>query len=49
MKSYLISDNRDTWVGMRLCGIDGVILHEREELLDTLKEVLANPENCYLD
>lgn len=44
MKSYLISDNRDTWVGMRLCGIDGVILHEREALLDTLKKVLANPE-----
>lgn len=44
MKSYLISDNRDTWVGMRLCGIDGVILHEREEVLDTLKKVIANPE-----
>ena len=44
MKSYLISDNRDTWVGMRLCGIDGVILHEREEVLDTLKKVMATPE-----
>ena len=44
MKSYLISDNRDTWVGMRLCGIDGAILHEREEVLDTLKKIMASPE-----
>lgn len=44
MKSYLISDNHDTWVGMRLCGIDGIILHEREEVLDTLKQVIGNPE-----
>ena len=33
MKSYLISDNRDTLVGMRLAGIQGVIVHEREEIL----------------
>ena len=39
MKSFLISDNRDTWVGMRLAGIQGVIVHEKEELLKQLKEV----------
>ena len=29
---YLISDNVDTLTGMRLAGIDGVVVHEREEL-----------------
>lgn len=33
MRSYLISDNRDTLVGMRLAGIQGIIVHEREEIL----------------
>lgn len=44
MKSFFISDNHDTWVGMRLAGIDGIILHEREEFLDTLKKTMADPE-----
>ena len=44
MKSFLLSDNHDTWVGMRLAGIDGVILHEREEVLQTLKTVTLNTE-----
>jgi hypothetical protein len=25
MKSFLISGNKDTWVGMKFAGIDGVI------------------------
>lgn len=44
MKSFFISDNHDTWVGMRLAGIDGIILHEKEEFLDTLKKTMADPE-----
>lgn len=44
MKSYLISDNHDTWVGMRLCGIDGMVLHEKQEILDVLKIVMTNQE-----
>ncbi len=27
MKFYLISDNIDTQMGMRLAGIDGVVVH----------------------
>nr|WP_330377556.1 V-type ATP synthase subunit F [Cellulosilyticum ruminicola] len=42
MKSFLLSDNHDTWVGMRLAGIDGVILHEREEVLETFKAATKN-------
>lgn len=44
MKSFLISDNRDTWVGMRLAGIDGVIVHTREEVLNALKSAIKNKE-----
>ena len=40
MKSFLISDNRDTYVAMRLAGINGVIVHEREEILEAMKQAL---------
>ena len=39
MKMYLISDNVDTYTGMRLAGVDGVVVHEREELRE-LEKVL---------
>ena len=32
MKMYLISDNIDTYTGMRLAGVEGVVIHERNEL-----------------
>lgn len=48
MKSYLISDNKDTWVGMRLAGINGVIVHSREEVLVAFKQALKNPETGIL-
>ena len=32
MKMYLISDNVDTYTGMRLAGVDGIVVHERDEL-----------------
>lgn len=31
MKFHLISDNIDTQVGMRLAGIDGVVINKKEE------------------
>ena len=42
MKMYLISDNVDTYTGMRLAGVDGVIVHEREELYAALQNVLKD-------
>lgn len=36
MKSYLISDNVDTATGMRLAGIEGEVVHERDELTDAI-------------
>lgn len=44
MKMYLISDNRDTYTGMRLAGVEGAVVHEREELRETLDRVLADKE-----
>ena len=41
---YLLSDNSDTWEGMRLAGIDGVILHKPEEVGEKIKEILKSEE-----
>lgn len=42
MQMYLISDNVDTLTGMRLAGIDGSIVHDREHLREALDTVFAN-------
>ena len=42
MKMSLISDNVDTYTGMRLAGVDGVVVHEREELRKALEDVLTD-------
>ncbi|MGL4799801.1 MAG: V-type ATP synthase subunit F [Cellulosilyticaceae bacterium] len=42
MKSFLISDNKDTWVGMRLAGIQGVVVHTKEEVLRAIKEAMKD-------
>ncbi len=44
MRSYLLSDNHETFVAMRLAGIDGVIVHQREEILDALDRATRNKE-----
>ena len=44
MKMYLISDNRDTYTGMRLAGVEGVIVHERQELKQSLERVFQDKE-----
>jgi V/A-type H+-transporting ATPase subunit F len=41
---YLISDNIDTWTGMRLAGVEGSVVHKREELKKELENVLADKE-----
>lgn len=42
MQMYLISDNVDTLTGMRLAGVDGVVVHDREQLRKALDTVLAD-------
>ena len=44
MKMYLIADNVDTEVGMRLAGVEGVVLHERDEVRKALNQALQRQE-----
>ena len=39
---FLISDNVDTYTGMRLAGVDGVVVHERKDLREQLEKVLQD-------
>ena len=44
MKFFLISDNTDTQMGMRLAGIEGIVVSRPEEVTDALekaKEIIA--------
>jgi V/A-type H+-transporting ATPase subunit F len=42
MKVFMISDNTHTLTGMRLSGVEGVVVHEREEILKELAKVKKN-------
>jgi len=44
MKMFLISDNVDTQTGMRLAGVEGIVVHEREELRLALERSIADKE-----
>lgn len=44
MKTYLICDNIDTQVGMRLAGVKGVVVHTREEVLNELNKAASSSE-----
>ena len=44
MKMYLISDNVDTYTGMRLAGVEGVVVHERSELKESLEYAVSDKE-----
>ena len=44
MKFYVISDNNDTLTGLRLSGIEGIVIHTKEELFKVMDKCLANPE-----
>ena len=44
MKFFVISDNTDTRMGMRLAGIEGVVAHTRTEVLNELDHAIADPE-----
>ncbi len=44
MKFYLISDNVDTLMGMRLAGIEGVVVHKDEEVRAELEKAMEMPD-----
>ncbi len=44
MRMYLISDNIDTQVGLRLAGIEGCVVHEPEAARAEIDKAIKNPE-----
>lgn len=42
MKFYLLSDNVDTQLGLRLVGIEGEVVHERMIFLEKLEEKMKD-------
>lgn len=40
MRYYVISDNIDTQVGMRLAGIEGIVVHEQDEVKKALSDAM---------
>ena len=44
MKFFLLSDNIDTQMGMRLAGVDGVVVHTEEEVKEALSKAVSDPE-----
>ena len=48
MKAYLISDNHDTLVGLRLAGIEGVVVHGYEEASAAMDAALERPDVAIL-
>ena len=44
MKFYLISDNVDTKMGMRFAGIEGVVVHEEDEVRRELEKAMARED-----
>ncbi|MFA9397374.1 MAG: V-type ATP synthase subunit F [Clostridiaceae bacterium] len=44
MKTYFIVDNVDTFVGLKISGIKGEVVHTKEEALDLFDKVLEDRE-----
>ena len=44
MKCWLISDNVDTQMGMRLAGIEGVVVHKHDEVVSALNDAVKKDD-----
>ena len=44
MRIYLLSDNVDTLMGMRMAGVEGAVVHEEDELRKKLAELLEKDD-----
>lgn len=44
MKTFLISDNVDTATGMRLAGVEGVVVHGKEEFGEALSKAVKDKD-----
>ncbi len=41
---FLISDNVDTYTGMKLAGVEGVVIHSKEHLREQLQKAIGDKE-----
>ena len=48
MKMYLLSDNVDTRTGMRLAGVEGEVVHTREEFSAAFERVVGDGDNAII-
>ena len=44
MKFFVISDNSDTYMGMRLAGMEGTVVHQYDETVAALKTAMEDPD-----
>lgn len=44
MKLFLITDSIDTYEGLRMTGVDGVVLHADEEIAPAIASATGDPE-----
>ena len=44
MRLYLICDNEDTAVGLRLAGVESTVVRSREEVSSLLEKAAQDPE-----
>ena len=44
MKFFVLSDKPDVYLGMRLAGMDGAVVEDRNEALDRIREIVAAKE-----
>jgi len=44
MRFYVISDNVDTQVGLRLAGIEGVVVHTEDEVKQALQTAMSKED-----
>lgn len=44
MRMYLLSDNEDTLMGMRMSGVEGVVLHQEDKIREKLSELMKEDD-----
>ena len=45
---YLISDNTDTLTGMRLAGVEGILVRSRDQVKKALEDAVSDKDNLSL-
>ncbi len=44
MKAFIISDNTDSLLGMKMAGIKGLLAHTKDEVIKALEDIKNNEE-----